>query len=123
MLGWRRKREDDAQAAPAEARLRQKYAGFRTLLSANNECLELMAGMQDDLRYVAPLREVFSDRVNTILKKARAVVESLEMLTGLPQRPLLHAPGLQLREDTLHLAPRAVQDDDAPACIFLVPGR
>ncbi len=109
MLGWRRKREDDAQAAPAEARLRQKYAGFRTLLSANNECLELMAGMQDDLRYVAPLREVFSDRVNTILKKARAVVESLEMLTGLPQRPLARALEQQGQEVERYLAEQQEQ--------------
>jgi pyruvate, water dikinase len=104
MLGWRRKKEDDAQAASAEARLRQKYASFRTLLSSNNECLELMADMQEDLRYVAPLREVFSDRVSTILTRAGAVVESLEMLTGAPQRTLARALEQQRQEVERYLA-------------------
>jgi hypothetical protein len=49
----RRIRERDAPG-PALDRLRAKYASFRELLALNNECLELMAGIPDDLQYVAP---------------------------------------------------------------------
>ncbi|MGE5326877.1 MAG: PEP/pyruvate-binding domain-containing protein, partial [Deltaproteobacteria bacterium] len=104
MLGWRRRRKDNGQSVPAEARLRQKYTSFRTLLSANNECLELMAGMQEDLRYVAPLREVFAGRVNTILEKAGEVVDSLEKLTGAPQPTLFHSLEQQRQDVERYLA-------------------
>ena len=104
MLSWRRKRKNGGQSVPAEARLRQKYASFRTLLSANNECLELMAGMQEDLRLVAPLREVFGDRVNVIWEKAGEVVSSLEKLTGESQRALTLALKQQRQEVERYLA-------------------
>ena len=66
MLGWRRKRKEESSADAVEALLRKKYASFRTLLSLNNECLELMAGMQEDLRHVSPTREVFSGSGTTL---------------------------------------------------------
>jgi len=46
---WRKK--DRGRSGPAdEARLREKYASFRSLLSLNSECLESIAGLQEDLR-------------------------------------------------------------------------
>jgi pyruvate, water dikinase len=104
MLVWRRKKHDNPPAAAAEARLRQKYASFRALLSLNNECLELMAGVQEDLRHVSPLREVFASRVSSILDKAGGIVESLETLTGVSQRPLVRALEQQRQEVERYLA-------------------
>ena len=80
MLGWRRKRKEESSADAVEALLRKKYASFRTLLSLNNECLELMAGVQEDLRHVAPMREVFSGRVTSVFENAGGIIESLEKL-------------------------------------------
>jgi pyruvate, water dikinase len=109
MLAWWRKEVDDASAATAEARLRRKYASFRTLLSLNNECLELMAGMQEDLRHVAALREVFGARVTSVLEKAAGIVELLEKLTGVSQRPLTRALEQQGQEVERYLAKQQEQ--------------
>lgn len=87
LFQWRKKNQDSS-ASSAEARLRQKYASFRSVLALNNECLELMAGMQEDLLYVPPLREVVSERVASLFEKAQEIVLALEKLTGVPQRSL-----------------------------------
>jgi pyruvate, water dikinase len=104
MMGWRQRKDAGSAAISAEERLRQKYSGFRTLLSLNNECLELMAGVQEDLRHVAPLREVFADRVASILEKAGGIVESLERLTGVSQHALSRVLELQRQEIDRYLA-------------------
>jgi pyruvate, water dikinase len=88
MFFWRRKNGRPTSASSAEARLRQKYLSFRNLLILNNDSLELMAGVQEDLQYVPPLREIFSQRVAAIFEKAAGIVASLETLTGASQRPL-----------------------------------
>jgi pyruvate,water dikinase len=111
MLGWRRKKKEEASAVAVEARLRQKYTSFRTLLSLNNECLELMAGVQEDLRHVAPMREVFSTRVTSVFENAGGIIESLEKLTGISQRPLARALEEQRREVERYLAE---QQEQAP---------
>ena len=51
----------------------------------------MWAGVQDDLRHVAPLREVFADRVESIFEKAGGIVQSLEKLTGVLQPALARA--------------------------------
>jgi pyruvate,water dikinase len=111
MIGWRRKKNDEASPSAAATRLRQKYNSFRTLLSLNNDCLELMAGVQDDLRHVAPLREVFADRVESIFEKAGGIVQSLEKLTGVLQPALARALNQQRQEVERYLA---AQQEYAP---------
>ncbi len=65
-----------------EERFRRKYLNFRELLALNNECLELMAGLQEDLQYVHPQRDVIGGRIAAIFEKAAAIVTALESLTG-----------------------------------------
>jgi len=74
--------EQGPAAASAEIRLRHKYNTFRRLLSLNNECLELMASLQEDLQFISPRREVAGERVAAIFQKAHGIVEELFMLTG-----------------------------------------
>lgn len=83
---------------PAAERVRAKYASFRKLLALNNESLEHLAILQDDLQYVAPLREVLGGRIGTIFDRIRGVVESLGRLTGVSQRTLAAAVETQQSE-------------------------
>jgi hypothetical protein len=77
---WQRK--GNREAIPAEERIKQKYGSFRELLSLNNECLELLAGLQEDLLYVPPRRDVLGERVSAIFTKAEGTVSALEKLSG-----------------------------------------
>jgi pyruvate,water dikinase len=83
---------------PAADRVRAKYASFRELLALNNESLELMAGLQDDLQYAPPRREVVGGRIGMIFDRIRGVVGSLERLTGISQRILAAAIETQRSE-------------------------
>ena len=56
-------REPETTAATARDRIRQRYERCRELISLNNECLELIAGLQEDLSYVPPLRDVVGGRI------------------------------------------------------------
>ncbi len=85
-------------AAAAEARLRDKYISFRRLLSLNSECLELMAGLQEDLHYVPPLRDVLGGRVVSIFEKARGIVDALGKMSGTTYPVLTQALKEQQRE-------------------------
>ena len=72
MRWWHRKTtEPEAPGAVAD-RVRAKYTSFRELLTLNNESLELMAGLQDDLQYVPPRRDVLGDRIATHLRAGSA---------------------------------------------------
>lgn len=82
MFRWWRKKDPSRAAASAEVRLRQKYTTFRRLLSLNNECLEMMAGLQEDLQFISPRREVAGERVVAIFQKTQGIVEELATLTG-----------------------------------------
>ena len=82
MFWWQQKGDPNRAAASAEARLRQKYTTFRRLLSLNNECLEMMASLQEDLQFISPRREVAGERVAAIFKKAQGIAEELSTLTG-----------------------------------------
>jgi pyruvate,water dikinase len=89
MLWWRQKKDRNASDVSAEARLQQKYSTFRKLLSLNNECLELMAGLQEDLQFIPPLRDMVGGRASSIFQKAEGVVAELERLTTTSQPALL----------------------------------
>ena len=95
---FRRERDQQDGASPGPDRVRAKYASFRDLLAMNNESLELLAGLQDDLRYVPPGPEVLAGRIGTIFDRIRGVVGSLERLTGLSQRILAAAIETQQSE-------------------------
>ena len=97
---------------PAEARLRQKYTTFRTLLSLNTECLEAMASLQEDLQYVPPLRDVLGDRVVSIFERAEKIVESLEKLTATSYGSLTRSLSQQRHEVETYIA--AQQESTAP---------
>ncbi|HEV2446032.1 MAG TPA: PEP/pyruvate-binding domain-containing protein, partial [Candidatus Sulfopaludibacter sp.] len=87
---WRRGNGAREAANPllAAERVRAKYVNFRDLLTLNNESLELMAGLQDDLQFVPPRRDVLGNRIAAIFERVRRVVEAFERLAGLPQ-PIL----------------------------------
>jgi pyruvate,water dikinase len=88
MWFWRREGRTEREPRAVAERVRAKYQSFRQLLALNNECLELMAGLQEDLRYVPPRSEVLGDRIAGMFEKVGGVVASLEQLTGLDFSPL-----------------------------------
>lgn len=82
---WFRKSEPappPISPAAAAERIRAKYTSFRTLLTINNECLELMAGLQEDLQYAPPRRDVVDGRLGAIFQSVQGVVGALDSLTG-----------------------------------------
>jgi len=95
---FRRATRPQETTNPAADRVRAKYASFRELLALNNESLELMAGLQNDLQYVPPRREILGDRGGAIFNRIRGVVASLERLTGVSQRTLAAAIETQQNE-------------------------
>lgn len=62
--------------------LRAKYNNFRELLSLNNDCLELLAGLQEDLQYVPPSHDVLGERVDAVCSGATRITQTLAKLTG-----------------------------------------
>lgn len=69
-------------------RVRARYNSFRELLALNNESLEMMAGLQEDLQFVPPRRDVLGDRIATIFNRVGEVTAALERLTGMGRQPL-----------------------------------
>ncbi len=102
MRWWRSKRSESPLARP-EA-IRARYQSFRDLLALNNESLELMAGLQEDLQYVTPRRDVLETRVEAILDKTLGTVASLEKLSGLGQPQLRTAVETSRAEVQRYLA-------------------
>ena len=98
-----KKPEPPARRAP-QNRIRQKYENFRALLSANNECLELLAGIQEDLQYAPPRSDVIGDRIAGVFDHTERVAASLEGLTGRPFPILTQALVSQRHEVERHLA-------------------
>ena len=78
---WWWKKQPTSEAA-TEQTIRRKYQTFRNLLALNNDCLELMAGLQEDLQYVPARRDVVEERVAAIFEKVSGVVTTLEQLSG-----------------------------------------
>ncbi len=64
-----------------EQTVRSKYESFRNLLSLNNDCLEILASIQEDLRYAPASRRVLGDRMVAVFDKLENVVATLEQLT------------------------------------------
>ncbi len=93
---WKRKRSDLAE--PPEPRIRSKYNCFRELLSLNNECLELLASIQEDLQFAPPTREALGGRISSVFEKTGSTVEALERLTGKNFRVLAEAVRAQRQE-------------------------
>ena len=63
-----------------ETIVRSRYASFRKLLSLNNECLEILAGVQEDLQYTAASRDVLGDRVTLVFDKLNQGIAELARL-------------------------------------------
>ena len=84
---WRR--EPEPTAEEVQTRIRARYEKCRELISLNNECLELLTGLQEDLQFVPPRRSVIGERVALFFDRADRIVELLE---GLASRryPSLH---------------------------------
>jgi len=77
---FKKKRPEDAE--PVEDRIRQRYVSFRDLLSLNNECLEVMARIQEDLQFIPPRRAIVAEPVKACFAQLEATVGALERLTG-----------------------------------------
>lgn len=109
---WWKNREPAKPIGSAEERLRRKYNSFRELLALNNECLELMAGLQDDLQYVPPLRDVIGGRVEAIRERVLQVIAALERLCGVRFPTLSAAVENQYSEVARYIS--ALQELRAP---------
>lgn len=104
MFHWRRKAAVGGPGGTAEERLRHKYAAFRELLALNNDCLELLAGLQEDLQFVPPWRDVFAAPIAAIYDKAAGTVAALERLNGAGYPQLRQALVEQREEVDRHVA-------------------
>jgi len=94
----------------AEERLRRKYDCFRRLLSLNNDCLDLMATLQEDLQYVLPRAQIVAPRIATFFEKSKRIAVELEQLTGREQPALLRALASQREEVERYVARSGVTD-------------
>jgi pyruvate,water dikinase len=98
MDAWWRKRESSDAPGSAEHRIRNKYSSFRELLALNNECLEVLASLQEDLQYTPPSREILDDRIAAVFDATAKAVNILARLTGSDYRSLAEAVRAQ-RQD------------------------
>jgi len=100
---WKKKKLTEA-AGSLQDRIRGRYVSFRELLSLNNDCLELLASIQEDLQYAPPTRELLSDRVGSVFDKTAEVVRTLERLTGYDHQSLLTSVQAQRQEVERYIA-------------------
>lgn len=98
MGAWWRRAHETRNGSGAVADLREKYGSFKELLTLNNDCLELLAGLQEDLQIAPPRNEVIEDRIPALLRKTGIIVGSLEKLSGRRQPALWKALEAQQRE-------------------------
>lgn len=104
-MWWWKKKLGSSTNSSVE-RIRQKYVNFRELLSLNNECLELMAGLQEDLQYIPARRDVVDTRVTAIFEKAEGLVAALGKLAGGHYTALWEALQAQRNEVERYIAAR-----------------
>jgi len=102
---WSRKRPAEPADA-AEDRIRRRYKSFRELLSLNNECLEMMAGLQQDLRFVEPRRAVVGARIAALYQNTESTISALERLTGFSYAKLHASVRAQRGEVERYIATR-----------------
>lgn len=95
---WRSTGRTRVQAGDPAARVRAKYRHFRDLLAANNDSLELMAGLQEDLQFTPPRRSMLGDRIGAIFDRVGEVIGAFERLTGVAQPVLAKALSSQRLE-------------------------
>ncbi len=103
LFSWRRQAPAVSVATTVE-RVREKYLSFRELLALNTECLELISGLQEDLNYVPPKRDVIEDRVAALFDRAQGTVAALEKLTGYRQDRLRQMLDSQQNEIERYIA-------------------
>jgi pyruvate,water dikinase len=103
MPWWWKKKPTDV-AGSLQDKVRGRYVSFRELLSLNNDCLELLASIQEDLQYAPPTRELLSDRVSCVFDKTAEVVRTLERLTGYDYQSLLTSVQAQRQEVERYIA-------------------
>ncbi len=114
---WRKKKAPLEPAGSVQERLRVRYTAFRGLLALNNECLELLAGIQEDLQFTHPTSDLLSERVETIFRKTAEVVAELERLTGYDQEALLQAVSSQRQEVEHYLAKLELKPQNVSASL------
>jgi pyruvate, water dikinase len=90
--------------ATTAERVREKYLSFRGLLTLNTECLEVIVGLQEDLTYVPPRRDIVETRVGQIFEKAGGIVAALDELTGFYHEKLYQALAQQQDEVERYIA-------------------
>ncbi len=101
---WKKKQKLPQSTVSPQERVRERYLSFRELLGLNNDCLELLASIQEDLQYAPPTRELLDERVGSVFEKTAEVVRTLETLTGYDQRTLLTAVEAQRQEVERYIA-------------------
>jgi pyruvate,water dikinase len=101
---WWKKKKPAEPAGSLQDRVRGRYVNFRELLSLNNDCLELLASIQEDLQYAPRTRELLSDRVGCVFDKTAEVVRTLERLTGYDNHVLLTSVQAQRQEVERYIA-------------------
>jgi pyruvate,water dikinase len=104
MAAWWRRNKPVERPGAVEDRIRFKYVSFRELLSLNNECLELMAGLQEDLQFVPPRTDVLGTRIGAIYQDVGGAVAALEKLTGSGYAQLRQAVEAQRAEVERYIA-------------------
>ena len=75
-------------ASAAGPDLPRRYRSFRRLLGLNNECLELLASLQEDLLFVSPASGCLDETLKGLFERTRGIVEALEDLSGSGQARL-----------------------------------
>jgi pyruvate, water dikinase len=117
LLDWlkRKKAEPPSPEAvrAAAERIKTKYDNFQRILSLNTECLELIAGLQEDLQFIPPRRDVVQERVGAIFERAEGIAATLgAMTTGAADTRLVEALSNQRFEVERHIA--ALQELEEP---------
>jgi pyruvate,water dikinase len=104
MNPWWPKKE--IQLAAPELSIRSRYASFRRILSLNNDCLEVLAGIQEDLQFAPPSRHILGNRIGVVFEEIGNIVAALERLTGDRFAALAAAVDLQSKEVESYIAAR-----------------